>query len=240
MLWDKLNELVAQDPGACAHLEYDRESKACDFILIQTSAMRAAVQKFPEVLLMDSTYKINKNEMPVVVIQVMDGEGVGQTVAYGIVARETKQNLSNLLLHFVEVSGGEVVVEKTQCAVVDKDFAEIGAIRAVLPNAKVHICSVHTERNMKKAAKGDPNKEEALTSFRKMLYAEDDQEFQTNLKEFCSIAGKPLKDYFINNWLNSKEAWCLKDRALVKTLKIHSTNHTESENQTLKLVSTDN
>ncbi|XP_034237288.1 uncharacterized protein LOC117642822 [Thrips palmi] len=115
--------------------------------------------------------------------------------------------------------------------------AKLKLLSAKMKNkeSEVHICCVHTERNMKKGAKGDPNKDEALKSFRKMLYAENDEDFQLGLKEFINIAGKPLKDYFISNWLNLKESWCLKDRALVTTLKIHSPNHTESKNQKLKL-----
>lgn len=37
--------------------------------------------------------------------------------------------------------------------------------------------------------------------------------------------------------MNSKEAWSLKDRVLVTTFRIHSTNRVECENQKLKLVS---
>lgn len=175
--------------------------------------------------------------MPVCVIEVMDGNGASQVVAYAILGSESKQLLTDMLLHFVEVSGGDEVFQKTKAAVVDKDFSEIGALRAVLPNAKIHICSVHTERNVKKKAKGDPNKKEALEKFRKMLHAENEEQFQKSYKEFCSVAGQKLRDYVRDNWLNSKEAWSLKDRVLVTTFRIHSTNRVECENQKLKLVS---
>lgn len=109
----KLNEIVQKDKGANAHVEFNQESKECEYVFIQTSSMRAAVRKFPEVLMLDSTYKINKNQMPVWVIEVMDGEGASQVVAYAILGNETKQLLTDMLLHFVEVSGGEEVFQKT-------------------------------------------------------------------------------------------------------------------------------
>lgn len=40
ILMAKLNKIVQEDPGACAHLEYDQESKACNFILIQTTLLK--------------------------------------------------------------------------------------------------------------------------------------------------------------------------------------------------------
>ncbi|XP_052121331.1 uncharacterized protein LOC113216526 [Frankliniella occidentalis] len=238
MLIDKLTEIINNDPGACAHIEICKDSRKVKFILVQTTSMRNALKKFPEVLLTDITYKINKNLMPVSVVQVVDGAGVSQVVAYAILANELKATLTDMLLHFHRVSGGDEVFEKTNCVVVDKDYSEIGAIRAIFPNAKVHICSVHAERNLKTAAKGDPNKKIAMDHFREMLYSETEESFQEAYKKFRRHAGETLKNYFRDNWLNLKEAWCLKDRMLVETFRNHTTNRVENENQKLKMALT--
>ncbi|XP_052131253.1 uncharacterized protein LOC127751564 [Frankliniella occidentalis] len=236
MLLDKLAEVQSKDPGAYTHIEFDKESGAVVFILIQTSEMRDMLEKFPEVILMDITYKINKNQMPVSVIEVMDGEGVGQVVAYIFLANELKETLTAGLMCFAKASGKETLLN-TQCVVVDKDFSEIGAVKIVMPDAKIHLCSVHVERNLKLAAKGDNTKKKALDSFRGMVYAETDTEFSKHCTEFQAAASEKLYSYFEKNWLNCKEAWSLKDRALVMTLRNHTTNRVESHNQKLKMVS---
>ncbi|KAK3916799.1 hypothetical protein KUF71_006400, partial [Frankliniella fusca] len=232
MLLAALNKIKEKDPGACAHLDFNSETKEVHFILIQTTDMRKALLKFPEVILMDLTYKINKNMMPVSVIQIMNGEGKGEAVCYAFLANEKKETLTNMLLAFC-VQSGQDIFAKTNCIVVDKDFSEIGAIRAVMPNAKVHICSVHVEKNVKKAARGDPNKKQAMESFKCMLYAENDSEFQIHLSDFSKVASKTLHTYFVNNWLLSKEAWSLKDRITVNTLRNHTTNRILDVNSTL-------
>jgi len=59
LLRDKLEEIKAKDPGANVHIEVDPISKEVIFIFIQTTDMRENLKKFPEVILMDVTYKIN-------------------------------------------------------------------------------------------------------------------------------------------------------------------------------------
>lgn len=154
MLVEKLNEIKAADPQAVCHLEIDATTGHLLFLLIQTSEMRLALDKFPEVVLMDITYKINKNKMPVSVIEVMNGEGNGDVVAYAFLANEQKVTLAAMLEAFMESSGGREKFKQTECVLVDKDFSEIGAIHEVMPNAAIHICSVHVEKNFKELVKG--------------------------------------------------------------------------------------
>ncbi|XP_052123530.1 uncharacterized protein LOC113213580, partial [Frankliniella occidentalis] len=235
MLIDKLAEVHAKDPNAVSHIEFDPVSKEVIFILLQTSEMREMLKQFPEVILMDITYKINKNRMPVSVVEVMDEEGLGQVVAYIFLANELKETLTSALMCFADASGKEIL-DQTNCVVVDKDFSEIGAVKAVMPNAKIHLCSVHVERNLKGAATGEKNRKQAIAAFHDMVYSETDDEFQTHLSKFQEAASVKLYSYFDKNWLKCKEAWALKDRILVKTLRNHTTNRVESHNQKLKMI----
>lgn len=100
VLW-KLKQIKEKDPGACAHLQCDPESGEVLYILIQTSDMRVAFHKFPEVIITDITYRINKNRMPVSVIEVMNGEGEGEVVGYAFLANEMKDTLTAMLFKFV-------------------------------------------------------------------------------------------------------------------------------------------
>ena len=60
MLQAQLERVKEKDPLAYVHLEYNRDSGEVEFIFMQTSQMRMSLLKFPEVLQMDITYRINK------------------------------------------------------------------------------------------------------------------------------------------------------------------------------------
>jgi len=125
---DKLAEVQAKDPGASTYIEYDKETQEVLFIFIQTTDMREMLEKYPEVILMDITYKINKNQMPVSVIEVMDGEGMGEVVAYIFLAYELKETLTAALMYFAHASGKETLL-KTDCVVWTKIFQKLGQLR---------------------------------------------------------------------------------------------------------------
>lgn len=77
------------------------ESKELQVLFIQTPHMQRAFQAFPEVLLLDATYKTNKLKMPLFVFLVQDGCGNSQVVSYAFVASEQLHNVSAVLDIFV-------------------------------------------------------------------------------------------------------------------------------------------
>lgn len=198
--------------------------------------MREDLKKFPEVMLMDITYRINKNHMPVTVIDVMDGDGEGLVVRYAFLADETKDTLTGMLKCFVEASGEESF-ENTDCCVVDKQFEEIGSLHDVLPHVRVHICSVQTEKFFKALARGYPNHKEVAEVLKALIYCETPEKFDVKYAQFKELAATEMIDIFDRNWLHCREAWSLKDKVIVMTLRNHSTNRVERHNRLLKLVS---
>ena len=55
MLLDKLADIETVDPQAVCRLAIDPSTDHLLFLLIQTSEMRLAFEKFPEVVMMDIT-----------------------------------------------------------------------------------------------------------------------------------------------------------------------------------------
>lgn len=79
--------------------------------------------------------------MPLFMMTVMDGDGVGQS-AYVLLIDETKlfdKSPSDFQTVQLEYSH-----ESINTAILDKDAAEIAAVQQELPNAKVVICLLHT------------------------------------------------------------------------------------------------
>lgn len=72
-----------------------------------------------------------------------------------------------------------------------------------------------------------------MDHFKEMLHAERDADFQAALATFKKLAGSKLRQYLSDNWLHCKEVLALNDRALVTTLREHSTNRVESLNKVM-------
>ena len=73
----------------------------------------------------------------------------GQIVAYAVVSNETRDTVTKLLEVFV--SDNIAVKEKIETVMIDKDFAEMKAIEALLPGANILICKFHVLRAIQRA-----------------------------------------------------------------------------------------
>lgn len=82
-----------------------REDNGIEYLFIETSRMRRTVQKFGSVVMMDHTYKINKNKMPGTVFMCMDGQRHGRSAGYAFVAHEKAVTIANVVESFVEGIG---------------------------------------------------------------------------------------------------------------------------------------
>ena len=79
---------------------------------------------------MDGTHRLNKSGMPLYALVVEDEHGVGQLVALVLTRGECAINIRTMLEY---PKAANPALEKTAVFVVDKDFAEISAIKAVFP-----------------------------------------------------------------------------------------------------------
>ena len=131
----ELEKLKEKDPGSNYIIGYtDVEEagsedppdgrKEIAYVFFQTSSMKSSVSKFPEVMGMDTTHKVNKNDMNLVVMQCIDNHKNGRTAAYGLIARETKEILEATLRHFKDENPS--AADKVKAVIVDKDYKEIG------------------------------------------------------------------------------------------------------------------
>ena len=68
-----LETLLSEDVSSSVILTVDSEE--LEIIYLQTTAMKKPMLKFPEVVLMHSTYRCNNHDMPLRSIMVMDANG---------------------------------------------------------------------------------------------------------------------------------------------------------------------
>ena len=62
--------------------------------------MQEMFSNFPELLLIDATYKLNDLRMPLYIMMVVDGNGESEIVALWIVASEDRISIKNMVRIF--------------------------------------------------------------------------------------------------------------------------------------------
>ena len=62
-------------------------------IFFQDKQMMEVFAKFPEVLLVDATYKVNRRDMPLYSIVIIDGNMENQSVCFFLVSKEDEATL---------------------------------------------------------------------------------------------------------------------------------------------------
>ncbi|XP_077537073.1 uncharacterized protein LOC144149387 [Haemaphysalis longicornis] len=212
------------------------ESQELQILYIQTPHMRKAFDAFPEVLLLDATYRTNKLRMPLFVFVVEDGAGRSHVVAYAFVASEQQHVVTKLLDIFVKEN---TAASKTSVVVVDKDFTEISAVRESFPSKPaVQLCQFHVTKAFKIAAgqhaKSAQERDRLVSSFNDMLCAPTSQLFEEAHAEFLRYASEDARIYFEKNWAKIPEMWARHLCDTSFTAGNNTTNRVESHNGKLK------
>lgn len=203
---------------------------------LQTPHMEQAYKSFPEVVLLDATYRTNKLKMPLYVFVVQDGCGESQVIAYAFVASEQSHHVTEILNLFVRENPCS---ENTGVIVVDKDFTQISALRSTFPSApSIQLCQVHVVKAFRTAvshlARSSEERNKMMTTFNEMLHAPNASKFEEARSEFTRFASKESMEYLEKNWLSSKNMWVrhLCDQEF--TCGANTTNRVEAHNSFIK------
>ena len=233
-LIDALCGLVEHDSEAFIYIVKDEETNELTNLFIQTSAMRRNATMFPRVLLMDHTYKINKNRMPTCVLMVMDGNGEGRVAGLAYLATEKKENVTNTLSAF-KTSVGQDTADKIKTVVIDKDMTEAAAIGDVLPLASIQLCDFHVSNTFKlRTAHEKPELRELL---KKLRFAQNDKEFDQLCQMLKEVSSANFWIYFDKNWVECPMAWSFRDKKKSLNLGNTTTARLECFNGKIKIVS---
>ncbi|XP_052132106.1 uncharacterized protein LOC127751895, partial [Frankliniella occidentalis] len=146
MLRDTLLDLCVADSGVAINTVKDTDG-IVQVLFVQTTEMRENVRKYGVVVHLDHTYKIDKNAMPVAILMVRDGAGLGRVAGIAYVSNEEKVTVASILEAFKE-SIGEEVANNIWTFVIDKDYSEAGAINKIFPKAAIQLCLCWYDSNM--------------------------------------------------------------------------------------------
>lgn len=229
----ELRHMLQTDKGSYSCVGYG-EDNIIDYMFFQTSEMRENFRKYPEFIGMDTTYKLNKNNMHLVVIQAIDNNKHGRVVGYCFLRRETGDILEETL-EILRDANPEAC-DKIQTIIVDKDYKEINGIKKILPHVEVHLCHTHVMRQFFRHTTKEPHKKEVRKVLKSMSGSGSPEDFDAFYEELTKVASEGFLKYFDENWKTCQEAWILFVRHQSLTIGIRSTNHVESHNSKIKAI----
>jgi zinc finger SWIM domain-containing protein 3 len=143
---------------------------------------------FGGVVVFDSTYRVNKYNLPFVPFIGVNHHRSMTVFGCGIVSDETRASYVWLLKAFLE----SAQQNHPRSVITDGDRAMAKAISLVFPNADHRLCSWHIEQNMIRHLR-----KTKLSDFRKFVY------FYRGVNEFESRWAEFLEEYEISE----KDAW---------------------------------
>ncbi|XP_031784213.1 uncharacterized protein ZSWIM9 [Nasonia vitripennis] len=194
-----------------AKVEILEENSEFQGMYFSIPEMRQNMSKYPEVVCVESTYKIFNLRFSLMLFVIEDGEGRSQIVGVGILVSESRPIVKWLMECFKE--DNLEAVKKTRGFISDKDLTERSVIREVFDWARLFICQFHTLRifdreicpTKMKITKEE--KENALRCLDSMVKSSYQMDYDNAHSKFISTAPKVIKDYFIKNWQDITDEW---------------------------------
>ena len=116
-------------------------------IYYQDTNMKATFNAYPDLLMLDATYKLNDLRMPVYLLIIVDGNGESEIVGVWIVLNEDKETIIRMTDCFKKYNHSHGLIE---VIMIDKDMTERDVLKNQFPNASVQLCLFHTLRSFKR------------------------------------------------------------------------------------------
>ena len=123
------------------------ESGIVNGIFFQDEMMRKMFEKFPEVLLIDATYKLTELRLPLFVLMSVDGNGEGEIISLWVVSGEFRETSREMMKVFKRGNDNWTSI---LCVMSDKYVVERDVIREEIPNVPLLICLFHVLRTFKR------------------------------------------------------------------------------------------
>ncbi|XP_026285400.1 uncharacterized protein LOC113211292 [Frankliniella occidentalis] len=189
-------------------------------------------REYPELVGMDTTYCVNKNQMPLVVFRVTDCHGQGKPAGYCFVASKKIDIMRKSVMTFKQANADSI--ELVQTIVVDKDYNEVTVLKELLPSVHIHLCSVHVLEAFKRNSKDEVNKDKIREVLQNIVYALTHRKYMEYLEELKDEASPTFMEYFNKYWAEYGTAWSCYERLNSLNLGQRTNNSVESHNKNIK------
>lgn len=134
-------------------------------LFFTNASMQASMKNWPDMLFIDSTYKLFNLGFTLYLIMVQTGSGRGEIVGVSILASETYDVMKWVAETFKEFNPKACL--NTKSVMTDKDLTERAAFKKAFPSAQFLLCLFHTTKTFDRHLKKLPlTREERAYGFR--------------------------------------------------------------------------
>ncbi|XP_043533844.1 zinc finger SWIM domain-containing protein 1-like isoform X2 [Chiloscyllium plagiosum] len=179
-------------------------------IYFQDNSMKRTFERFPEVLLMDVTYKWDTLRLPTFLLLVIDGNGESELVCMWFVQSEERETIKQLLHIFKQKNPAAERIQTVMCSG-KSNQGEV--ISEVLPHSKPITCLFHTLRTFQTDITTDKlqvtvgQRNLLLEILHNMCYAASAEEYDLLYHQLLDTNAQRAIDYFHRQWHGSRGQW---------------------------------
>ena len=123
------------------------EENVLQGIFFKDRQMKNVFSAYPELLCIDSTYKLLELRFPLYIMLVEDGNGLSEVASALFLVEETEESLSKVIAILKNLNPSW---ESVRVIMTDKDIAERQVFTKSIPNARLLLCLFHTFRIFKR------------------------------------------------------------------------------------------
>ena len=208
-------------------------------LLFQDKLMKFNFAAYPELLLVDATYKLSELRMLVCLILAIDGNGQSEIVSVFVTAIETETVITKMVQAF---KANNPQWSRTKVVMSDKDFVEPAIFRKEFPQASLSICLFHTLQSFKreitceKLALRPGERDHALEIITKLVYASSAAEYDENYQALLKSGLQTVITYYNTHWHTIHHEWVECFKSAYFTLGEATSNQLESINAEVKSI----
>ena len=179
-------------------------------IYFQDGHMRETYQKFPEILFVDATHKLNELRMPLYVLLAEDGNGESHIVAVWLITSEDAANIRAMTEIFQQHNEEW---HKTVTIMADKDFTERNIFLQQFPQANLLICLFHVLKTFRREITSEKvgitaaERYMVLEIMQRMAYSTSEEMYMECYKELNETKLTKVIEYFNTNWHEIRAQW---------------------------------
>ena len=161
------------------------EDKNLVGIVFQDGIMKSTFAAFPEVILIDATYKLTELRMPVYLMMVVDGNGQSEIVCSFVTVLETNESMTKMVEVFKLHNPAWV---SSRVLISDKDCSERAIFTKEFPGICLQLCLFHVLRSFRREITCDKmgirsgERDHALEMLSKLAYSRSESDYNQHYK----------------------------------------------------------
>lgn len=207
--------------------------------MFQDRIMKSVFGLYPEVILVDATYKLINLRMPLYLMMCIDGNGQGEIVLMYLTTTETEEAITKMVRAFKNINPQW---EHTKVVISDKDFTERAVFQKEFPNAALHICLFHVLRTFRREVTTDKmsirpgERDHVLEIISNLAYSRSESEYDEYYQALIQSGLKTVITYYNSNWHGIRNQWVACYKEVCFTLGERTNNRLENINGKIKSV----